>query len=145
MNNQFVKEFEVKWADLDPNRHMRHTAYNDYAAHMRVKILEEVGLSMPKLEEWKMGPILFREETIFHREVGMEGAIKITASLIKARKDASRWSFIHEMFREDGIKAATITVDGAWIDLMKRKLTAPPTNVAELFLNIPRDSKFEWV
>lgn len=40
MEQPLTKEFEVKWADLDPNRHMRHSAYNDYAAHMRVKFLE---------------------------------------------------------------------------------------------------------
>lgn len=142
---KFEKQFEVKWSDLDPNRHMRHTAYNDYAAHMRVKILDEIGLSMSKLEELGIGPILFREETLFHREVGMEGKITITASLIKSRQDGSRWSFIHEMFRADGIKAATIIVDGAWLDLKKRKLAIPPQDMAELFLNMPKDDNFEWV
>lgn len=143
--SELVKEFEVKWADLDPNRHMRHTAYNDYAAHMRVKILEDAGLTMSKLEEMRLGPILFREETIFHREVGMEGNIKITAAVLKAREDGSRWSFIHEMFRSDGIKAATIIVDGAWIDLDKRKLGIPSKEVADQFLSMPRSEKFEWV
>jgi len=141
----FEKQFEVKWSDLDPNRHMRHTAYNDYAAHMRVKILEEVGLTMSKLEELAIGPILFREETLFHREVGMKDNITITASLIKARKDGSRWSFYHEMFRADGIKAATIIVDGAWLDLKKRKLAIPPSGMAELFLNMPKAENFEWI
>lgn len=145
MSKQFIKEFEVKWADVDANRHMRHTAYNDYAAHMRVKILESVNLSMSRLEKQRLGPILFREETIFHREVGMEGNITMNASLLKARKDGSRWTFVHEMFRADGIKAATIIVDGAWIDLDKRKLGIPTEEVKEMFLSIPHDEKFEWV
>lgn len=145
MSKQFIKEFEVKWADVDANRHMRHTAFNDYAAHMRVKILESVNLSMSRLEKLRMGPILFREETLFHREVGMEGSITMNVSLLKAREDGSRWTFIHEMFRADGIKAATIIVDGAWIDLDKRKLAAPPEEIARLFLGIPRSENFEWV
>lgn len=36
MSKEFYKEFQVIWADMDPNRHMRHTAYNDYAAQLRV-------------------------------------------------------------------------------------------------------------
>ncbi len=138
-----TKEFEVKWADLDPNRHMRHSAYNDYAAHMRVKILEEAGLNMSRLEALKMGPILFREETIFYREIGMEGTITMTAALLKSREDGSRWSFVHDMYRADGIKAATITVDGAWLDIEKRKLAVPPQEIADLFLSMPKASNFE--
>ena len=145
MSQPLTKEFEVKWADLDPNRHMRHTAYNDYAAHMRVKILEEVGLTMSKLEELRLGPILFREETLFHREVGMEGNITMTAAVLKAREDGSRWSFIHEMYRADGVKAATIIAEGAWIDLDKRKLGVPSKELTEAFLNMPRAENFEWI
>ena len=33
----FKVSFNTKWADFDPNRHMRHTAYNDYAAEVRVR------------------------------------------------------------------------------------------------------------
>ncbi|MEQ8245110.1 thioesterase family protein [Fulvivirga sp.] len=142
MDKPLTKEFEVKWADLDPNRHMRHSAYNDYAAHMRVKILEEAGLTMSKLEELKMGPILFREETKFLREVGMEGSITITAALSKSRADGSRWSFRHEMFRSDGIKAAIIEVDGAWLDILQRKLAIPPKEIADWFLSMPKTEDF---
>lgn len=143
MDKPLVKEFEVKWADLDPNRHMRHSAYNDYAAHMRNKILEEAGLNIAVMEKLKMGPILFREETKYLREIGMQGNLTITAALLKARSDGSRWSFIHEMYQADGIKAAIITVDGAWMDLVKRKLTTPPEDLLALFLSMPKAEGFE--
>nr|WP_299046804.1 thioesterase family protein [uncultured Polaribacter sp.] len=35
----FEVSFNTKWSDFDPNRHMRHTAYNDYAAEVRVRFL----------------------------------------------------------------------------------------------------------
>ncbi len=143
MDKPLTKEFEVKWADLDPNRHMRHSAYNDYAAHMRLKILESAGLSVKLMEELALGPILFREETKFYREVGMQGNITMTAALLKARKDGSRWSFIHEMYREDGIKAATIVVDGAWLDLKLRKLAIPSKEILDSFMSMPKAENFE--
>jgi len=27
MSQRYAKSFEVRWADLDPNAHMRHSAY----------------------------------------------------------------------------------------------------------------------
>ena len=143
MNEPLKKEFEVMWSDLDPNRHMRHSAYNDYAAHMRLKILEDAGLTIKVLEDLKMGPILFKEETTFYREVGMQGNITMTAALLKARSDGSRWSFIHDMYRPDGIKAATVIVHGAWLDLQKRKLAVPPAEIAQHFLDMPKAENFE--
>jgi acyl-CoA thioester hydrolase len=112
---------------------------------MRVKILEEIGLTMKVMTDLSMGPILFREEAKFLREVGMQDTITITCRLIKARKDGSRWSFEHEIFKRDGMKSAIITVDGAWIDINKRKLTAPPIEIAETFLSMPKSEDFEWV
>lgn len=35
--------FIPRWADLDPNRHLRHTAYADYATPVRFSYLTENG------------------------------------------------------------------------------------------------------
>lgn len=143
MDKPLKKEFEVQWSDLDPNRHMRHSAYNDYAAHMRLKLFEEAGISVKLMEELKIGPILFREETIFLREIGMQGIITLTVALSKMREDGTRWSFYHEIFRPDGIKAAVLNIDGAWLDLEKRKLGHPPQEVVDLLKSMPRTEGFE--
>ncbi len=142
---KYEKTFEVKWADLDPNRHMRHTAYNDYCAHLRVGILKEAGLSLSRMEELGIGPILFREETKYLREVGMEGDITINCTLLSMRQDGSRWSFSHEIFRSDGIQAAIVAVDGAWLDLQKRKLTLPPKEILDAFLTMPKSADFKLI
>ena len=39
----FTRSFEVRWADLDANRHLRHTAYLDYATRA-TRISSESGL-----------------------------------------------------------------------------------------------------
>ena len=90
-----------------------------------------------------MGPILFREETKYLREVGMQDNITITCALLKMRKDGSRWSFYHEVFRPDGIKAAEIIVEGAWMDITKRKLAVPPARIAESMMKMPKAVGFE--
>jgi acyl-CoA thioester hydrolase len=42
----FIKEIHIRWADLDPNFHVRHSAYYDFGAQHRVEILEQLGMSM---------------------------------------------------------------------------------------------------
>src|SRR5436190_8911963 len=95
-------EFQVIWADIDANRHMRHTAYNDYAAQVRLQFFADHGFSVNKLEEEKTGPILFREETLFVKEVGMNEKIKVDLKLSAMRKDGSRWKITHTIYKSSG-------------------------------------------
>jgi acyl-CoA thioester hydrolase len=40
--------------------------------------------------------------------------------------------------------AAVITVDGAWINTVERKLATPPQQVVAVFDQMPRAAEFEW-
>jgi len=136
--------FDVRWADIDANKHLRHSAYYDYATHLRVQLLKNIGMSIATLSELKIGPILFREEAIFMREIGIDDTIRVNVKLKRTRNDASRWTFIHEFHKSDDTLAATVTVDGAWFDLRKRKLISLPDNFLHTFLDIPRTDDFEF-
>lgn len=136
-------ETKVLWAQIDANMHLRHSAYADFAAQARLEMLEQLGMTAAVMQEEKIGPILFREETIYLKEIRLGGTVKVGCLLSKCREDGSRWSFVQEIFREDGAMAAKITVDGAWIDMLKRKLTAPPEAFREQFLSrLPRTEDF---
>lgn len=139
------RKFTVIWADLDPNRHMRHSAYNDYAAQVRLEYFTEFGLDLKSLNELGVGPILFREETKFRREVTMNETITVTLEVEKVRKDGSKWSILHTIYKESGDLACQVVADGAWLDLTKRKVTIPPAQLADMLLNAPRTEDFEWV
>jgi acyl-CoA thioester hydrolase len=140
----FSKTFDVRWADIDANRHMRHSAYYDYAAQMRVDILGAVGMSVEILASRGIGPVLFREEAVFKREIGMYDQITVNVKLKKSRQDGSRWTFIHEFVKQDGKLAAVVTVDGAWMDLEARKLTALPNEFLSKISEVPRCQEFEF-
>jgi len=141
MENIFY-EGKVIWSMVDANMHLRHSAYADFAAQARLEILTSTGFDADLMEKLHIGPILFREELIYMREVRPNDSIKITCALTKARKDGSRWSFRQEMFRSDGIQAALINVDGAWIDAIKRKLVGLPEEWAQKFMDIPKSPDF---
>ena len=136
--------FDVRWADIDANQHMRHSAYYDYAAHLRVQLLKNIGMDVVMLSKLEIGPVLFREEAVFMREIGMDDTIRVNVKLKRIREDGSRWTFYHGFYKDDGEVAATVVVDGAWLDLKKRKLTALPDNFLQLMLEIPRTDDFEF-
>jgi acyl-CoA thioester hydrolase len=135
-------EGPVLWSQVDANKHLRHSAYADFAAQARLMVLHITGVDAKLLEEQKIGPILFREELIYLREIGLNDSVKVTCSLSKTRKDGSRWSFTQDIYRGDGIKAAVVNTDGAWIDIEKRKLTTLPEEIMDKFKTIPRSEHF---
>ncbi|MDO3628211.1 thioesterase family protein [Mucilaginibacter sp. BT774] len=135
-------EGQVLWSQMDANQHMRHSAYADFAAQARLNMLESVGLKLSKLFEYNIGPVLFKEELIYLREVALNEHLKITCEITKSRPDGSRWSIRHELYRSDGIKASVVTVDGAWIDTIKRKLTVLPAELSQLFIKAPKSDDY---
>ncbi len=141
----FTQTIQVRWADIDANRHLRHSVYYDYGATARMNMLSEAGLSIKKLEELQVGPILFREEAIFRREIVFEDKIAVTVELVRATSDFGRWSLRHRFIKGDDLVAAILTVDGAWIDLVRRKLAVPDAFVKDVFERFPKADDFEWI
>ena len=141
----FKQTVQIRWSDIDANRHLRHSVYYDYGASMRMNALSSLGLTMKKFEELLIGPILFREEGIFKREILFEDEITINVELVRAREDFARWSLRHHFLKGDDSLAAIINIDGAWIDLTKRKLAIPSLLIRNVFEKFPKSSDFELV
>jgi acyl-CoA thioester hydrolase len=142
---EFSRDIQVRWSDLDPNFHVRHSVYYDWGAFCRIEFLNEYHLTADVMQQLKFGPILFKEECVFRREIRSGDVIKINLSLIKSKKDFSRWSIQHQIIKNDGILCSVITVDGAWINVEQRKLTSPPEEVFEVFNKMPKSESFEWL
>lgn len=143
--DSYIKKIELRWADLDPNFHLRHSVYYDYGAYARISFLEEHGLTARVMGELNFGPILFREECVFRKEIRLGDAISIDLQLLKARQDQGRWSIQHRIFKNGDILAAVLTVEGAWINTIHRKLAVPPEDIAKVFNDMPRSEQFEWI
>jgi acyl-CoA thioester hydrolase len=141
MEHVFYKG-QVLWSQIDANMHLRHSAYADFAAQARLALLEKTGFSSALFHQLHIGPILFREESIYLREVALNDTISVTCELSKMRVDGSRWSFTQEIYRSDHIKAAIIHVDGAWLDTKERKLATLPADLVVRFHQIPKRVNF---
>lgn len=135
----------VLWAQLDANMHLRHSAYADFAAQARLKLLYESGFTAMEMARLQIGPVLFREEILYHREVRAMDEVRVTCLLRRARKDGSRWAFEQKIYRGDGVLAATIIAEGAWLHTEHRKLTSLPAGTDAAFERLARTADFEWL
>jgi acyl-CoA thioester hydrolase len=142
MENKFEIEFKTRWSDFDPNRHMRHTAYNDYAAEVRVRFFETHDFHLNDFSRHNIGPILFKEETTFLKEIHIGENIKVDMELISASPGLERWVFRHRIYNQKGQIAAEIKASGAWIDLQKRKLTHLPDEIWSILKTLPKSDDF---
>lgn len=137
-------ETKVLWSQIDANMHLRHSAYADFAAQGRVEMLDRLGMSAAVMQQEKIGPILFREETVYLKEIRPGDTVRVSCLLRKCREDGARWSFLQEIIRSDDVVAATVNTDGAWIDMQRRKLTSPPAAFTKTFLEqLPRTGDFK--
>jgi acyl-CoA thioester hydrolase len=144
MENPFQQSFELRWADLDPNFHVRHSVYYDWCATTRISLLMQMGMSPQLMMQQHFGPIIFREECEFKKELHFGDSIAVQLFLHKARRDYSRWTMVHHVIKNGDTLSAIVTVDGAFIDTGIRKLTAPPEMLKPAFDGFPRDANFAW-
>ncbi len=142
---EFKVDFTTKWSDFDPNRHMRHTAYNDYAAEVRVRFFAGQNFTLEDFSKHNIGPILFTEETSFRKEIYIGENISANFKVSGLSKQNERWKISHEIFNQNGQLSAVIKVYGAWLDLRTRKLTLPPKEAQNLFLNVDKTDDFEEI
>jgi acyl-CoA thioester hydrolase len=142
MGENIFYEGQVLWSQIDANRHLRHSAYADFCAQARSNMLTKAGLSLDEFAKQKIGPILFREELIYQCEVKLDEYIKVSTELSKYNTSNGRFSFVHKILKSNGDIAATVNVDGAWLDLVARKLTSLPENWKPILQNIPKSPDY---
>lgn len=135
---------KILWCQVDANQHLRHSAYADLASQARIEAMVSLGFDAQTFANLNIGPILFKEESIYKREINSSETVQVTCLLSSCKSDGSMWSFYQEVYREDGKLAASITVSGAWLDMKTRKLVPPPEAITTQFLtNMPRTKDCE--
>ena len=140
----FSMPLQIRWADIDANKHVRHSVYFDWGAACRFAFFNQQGLTQEKMAQTHIGPVLFREECQFRKEIRFGDEVFINLTILWAKKDFSRWAIRHELCLKPDIACAVITVEGAWIDTIKRKLATPVKEAIEALSAMPFDKDFAW-
>ena len=143
---QFIETLQVRWSDLDPNFHLRHSVYYDWGAMCRLDFLNKYGLTPNVMMKLQFGPIILREECIFKKEIRPDDVVTIDINLIKAKKDYySRFTIQHKIKKEPGIISAILTVDIAWLNGLTRRLAVLPQEDIKLLEHGPFADDFQWL
>ncbi|MRI01411.1 thioesterase [Kriegella sp. EG-1] len=138
----YIKDFEVRWSDVDANRHLANSAYLNFMSHTRMSFLLELGLNQKSLAFHKIGPVVFYEHMYYFKEVFPGKPIKVSLEVMGLSEDGKFFEFHHNFYDAKGRNVAHCEMMGAWISLETRNLTGLPNEYLELFDKIERPEGF---
>jgi acyl-CoA thioester hydrolase len=147
---RFARTFRVGWASLDPNAHVRNTAYLDLAVDARLAYFAEHGVPLADFQRLGVGPVARRDELEYFRELHHGEAVTVTLVLTAASADGARFALVNEVHRGElaadaagaDTLAARVTTFGGWLSLATRRLTPPPAPLLAALRAMPRAAGF---
>ena len=143
--SEYPFALQIRWSDLDPNFHLRHSVYYDWGAYCRMLYFDEHGLTGEVMQRLSIGPIIFREECIFRKEIKFGDTVTIDIAVTKAKRDFSRWSLRHRILKDKNVLSAVLTLDMDWLNTKERKLATPVEEIGKVMNGMVKDDQFEWL
>ncbi len=134
----FHHTVHVRWAELDSNGHMRNSAYLDLASHVRMTYFAAHGFPAAEFAHRRFGPVIRRDELTFRRELRLLDEVAVTFELDAMSRDGARFRIVNRFLRDD-IEVARVTSTGGWLDLDRRRLTAPPDELVAVMRRLTDD------
>lgn len=138
----YLKDFEIRWNDIDANRHLANKAYIEFAAHTRMSFLTENGFDQKMLATHNIGPVVFYEHIYYFKEVFAGKPIQVSLELSGLSEDGMFFEFTHNYYDHKGKNFAHSEMMGAWIDLKTRKLISLPKEFYSLLNSVERPDNF---
>ena len=140
---KFEHTFQVAWGDLDANRHLRNTAYLDYAAQTRMLYLASVGFTPAAFAKHHIGPIVFDDHITYHKELLFLEHLTVTVSCGGLNESGSKFVLVNRVKNDNGDLCASVRSHGAWFDLQARRVSAPPEALKAAMEALAHDDEFE--
>lgn len=141
----YIKDFEIRWSDLDANRHLANSAYINYMSHTRMSFLIDQGIDQQVMSRYNMGPVVFFEHVYYFKESFQGQKVRVSFELGGMSKDGMFFRFIHNFYNENGQNLAYCEMQGGWINLQTRKLTTLPDELLPLMEQSPLSEDFVWL
>jgi len=139
----YTMTYEVRWADIDANRHVRYSAYIDAAAELRYRFFTQHDLPPEAFDKLGVGPVYTTLTANFFREVRLGETITITYMLTGLSESGRRWKVRHDFLKANGKKAVVVLLEGTILNLITRQPTAPTPEIMAVFQQVPRSHDFE--
>ena len=139
----YLKEFEIRWSDVDANRHMANSAYLNFMSHTRMSFLLEIGFNQKTMSQNNIGPVVFHEHVYYFKEAFLGKPVKVSLELVGLSEDGMFFEFHHNFYDGNGKNFAHCQIMGAWIDLKTRTLTGLGKEFLDAFNKVPRGEGFK--
>jgi len=139
----YIKDFEIRWNDIDANRHLANKAYIEFAAHTRMSFLAEQGFYRRLLGKFNVGPVVFYEHIYYFKEVFYGPPVRVSLEVSGLSEDGMFFEFRHNFYDYKGRNFAQCEMMGAWMDLGSRKLIPLPEEMMKFMDKIERPSDFK--
>jgi acyl-CoA thioester hydrolase len=139
----YRRQFTVRWSECDLNGHVRNTAYSEFAIDTRVSYLADQGFGYARFVEHGLGPVIQREEIDYFAELHLGDTIEVDFKALGASPEGGRFKLAHDFYVPNGKRVARLVLLGGWLDLRRRRLTAPPPELARVMDSIERGEPYE--
>lgn len=141
--DMYLKEFEIRWSDVDANRHLANSAYINFMSHTRVAFFEEHNFSLSNLVKYDISPVIFYEHIYYFKEAFLGTPIRVSLEVTGLSEDGMFFRMEHNFYNHKGENLANCELLGAWINLKSRSLTAIPEGLNGELNNFPKSKDFK--
>jgi acyl-CoA thioester hydrolase len=145
IGNRFEQRHRVGWGDIDGNAHMANTAFLDRSADTRFLFFAEHGFPGTRFIAERIGPVIVRDELVYHKELRLLEEFTVDLELLGLSTDGTRFILGNTFHKEAGEIAASVTSEGLWFDLDKRRPRPPPTDLDAVQRKMPHGERFKEV
>ena len=142
MQQTFNRIIEPRFTDIDANKHLRHTAYFDYATIIHSEWLKECGFPLEQFLERSVGPVIFHEEIHYYREIPFGQNVHLHLEIAGLTQDYRKWHFRVFFCLGSGAVAAKHDARGAWMDMSSRKIVPPPFDLSAAFASLKHSDDY---
>lgn len=139
----YLKSFEIRWSDLDANRHLANSSYQNFMSHTRMAFLVESGFSQAELVKQNLGPVVFYEHIYYFKELKPEDRVQVSLEMKGLSGNGMFFQFEHNLYNQDGQNCARCEMLGAWIDLTSRQLTELPDHLLKSLNQMTKTADFK--
>lgn len=141
----YLKEFDIRWSDLDANRHLANSAYINFMSHTRMSFLIEHGFDQRAMAKYNVGPVIFNENIFYFKEAFQGKPVRVSFELGGISEDGAFFKFVHNFYDHKGRNLAYCEMQGAWLNLETRKITPFPKEMLSLLENAPKTADYKML
>lgn len=139
----YTKSFEIRWSDLDANRHLANSSYQNFMSHTRMAFLVESGFSQAELVKQNLGPVVFYEHIYYFKELKPEDRVQVSLEMKGLSENGMFFQFEHNLYNQNGQNCARCEMLGAWIDLTSRQLSELPEYLLKPLSQMTKTNDFK--